>query len=505
VDARRYLLIFAVIAPTVMSMLMTTSVNVSVPAMAGALGVTSDQASWIITSYMVSMSIVLPLTGYLTDRMGRRNFLLFAIAGFVVSSWLCGLAPGLYEMVLFRIVQGAFGAAFVPLSRTIMVEAFPRSEAGRATAIWGMGVTVAPIFGPTLGGYLIDAISWRWIFYINLPIALASLVLAVRYVPRGLTRSRTLDWPGLASLALAVGALQFVLDRGQRDDWLQSSSIVVAMALAAIGFAVFMALGLRRRADAVCELALFRDRNFTIGCLVMSATGVGMFGGNYLQPLFLDNVLAYPAMAAGFVLMSRGVGSLASMSIAGRLTDRMSAKWVALPGAMVSVLGSWMMTRYNAQVAPADLVLPLFLQGAGMGLMFVPLSTLAFSTIPVEKAAEASGIYSLVRSVTAAIGVSMTSTFLVRSSDMQWATLREFVNPFNPAVHDYLRSMNLDAGNLQAMELLGRAVGAQARLTAFVDTFWFITASYAVIIPLLFMVKERAPRPRPVPLAEAAE
>ena len=507
--AQRYLLIFAVIAPTVMSMLMSTSVNVSVPAMAGTLGVTPDQISWVITSYMVAMSIALPLTGYVTDRIGRRNFLLIAIAGFVLSSWLCGLASGLYEMVLLRIVQGVFAAPFVPLSRTIMVEAFPRNQVGRATAIWGMGVTAAPIFGPTLGGYLIEVFSWRWIFYINLPIALLSFLLAMRYVPKGFTRERTLDWPGLVSLALAVGALQFVLDRGEREDWFESSSITAAAVLAVIGFAIFLRLGLRARGNSICDLTLFKDRNFTLGCLVMSATGVGLFGGNYVQPLFLDNVLAYPAIAAGFVLMSRGVGSLFSMGIAGRLSDRMSAKWVALPGAIVAVWGSWMMTGYNGQVAINDLFLPLFLQGAGMGLMFVPLSTLAFTTIPIEKAAEASGIYSLVRSVTAAIGVSMTSTFLARSTDVQWSALREYVNPFNPAVQDYVQPMNLPLGALQssgqAIELLGRAVAAQARLTAFIDTFWFLTASYAIMIPLLLMLRETPGRVRAAPLAQAAE
>jgi DHA2 family multidrug resistance protein len=502
--ADRYLLIFAVIAPTVMSMLMSTSVNVSVPAMSGALGVTHDQISWVITSYMVAMSVVLPLTGFLTDRLGRRNFLLLAIAGFVVSSWLCGVATGLVEMVVFRILQGAFGAAFVPLSRTIMVEAFPRDQAGRATAIWGMGVTVAPIFGPSLGGYLIEALDWRWIFFINLPIAVLSFLLAMRYVPRGFTRQRSMDWPGLASLALAIGGLQFVLDRGQREDWFDSMQICMAAVIAVLGFAVFMVLGLRAKGHPIFDLGIFRDRNFSIGCLVMSATGIGMFGANYLQPLYLDNVLHYPAMAAGLILMARGIGSLVAMSFAGRLTDRMSAKWVAMPGAMVSVLGSWMMTRYSGEVGAFDLFVPLFLQGVGMGLMFVPLSTLAFTTITTEKAAEASGIYSLVRSVSAAIGVSVTSTFLARSNDIHWSLLREYVNPYNPAVQQYVQTMGLQLE--QGIELLGRAVAAQARLTAFIDSFWFITASYAIMIPLILLLQERGRRRKqPAPLAEAAE
>jgi DHA2 family multidrug resistance protein len=500
----RYLLIFAVIAPTAMSMLMSTSVNVSVPTMAGALGVTPDQISWVITSYMVAMSIVLPLTGFLTDRLGRRRFLLLAIAGFVVSSWLCGIATGLYEMVAFRLLQGMFGAAFVPLSRTILVEAFPREQAGRANAIWGMGVTVAPIFGPSLGGYLIEAINWRWIFFINLPIALLSFVLAARYVPKGFTRERSMDWPGLATLALAIGGMQFVLDRGHLDDWFNSPVIVAAAAVSATAFAMFVSLGLRSKGHPIFELGLFRDRNFALGSLVMAATGVGIFGANFLQPLYLDNVLAFPAMAMGLVLMARGVGSLAAMSVAGRLTDRMSAKWVALPGAIVSVWGSWLMTHYNAQVGTWDLVFSLFLQGVGMGMMFVPLSTLAFTTLPREKAAEASGIYSLVRSVSAAIGVSMTSTFLARSNDMHWAMLREYVNPFNPAVRDYLQSLNLQPSG-QGMELLARTVAQQVRLTAFIDSFWFITASFAIMIPLILMLRQRGALPSPAPLAEGAE
>jgi MFS transporter, DHA2 family, multidrug resistance protein len=504
-SAQLYLVVFAVIAPTVMSMLMSTSVNVAVPTMAGALGVTPDKISWVITSYMVAMTIMLPVTGFLTDRLGRRNLLLLATAGFVVSSWLCGLASGLDEMVLFRIVQGAFGATFVPLSRTIMVEAFPRNQMGRATAIWGMGVTAAPIFGPTLGGYLIDAFSWRWIFFINLPIALLSFVLAVRYVPKGLTRERRVDWAGLISLAIAVGALQLVLDRGQGEDWFESSLIVSSAVVAVAGFAVFLTLGLRSNGNSICDLTLFKDRNFTLGCLLMSATGVGLFGGNYLQPLFLDNVLAYPAMTSGLVLMSRGVGSLFSMGIAGRFTDRMSAKWVALPGAILSIWGAWMMTRYNAQVAFADLLLPLFLQGVGMGLMFVPLSTLAFTTIPVEKAAEASGLYSLVRSLGAAIGVSWTSTFLARSTYTHWGTLRGYMNPFNPAVLDYLQGMNLQPGDPLSMQLLGRTLGAQARLTAFVDSFWFITVSFVIMIPLILMLKERQKQPSPATLVQASD
>ncbi len=489
---QRFFVIFAAIAPTVMMMLNTTIVNVSVPVMAGELSATTDTISWVLTSYMVSMSIVLPLTGYLDDRLGRRSFLLISIGGFSLASGLCGIATGLYQLVLFRIIQGAFGAAFVPLSRTIMAEAFPRSQLGKAMAIWGMGVLVAPIFGPSLGGYLTEAFNWRWIFYINLPIGVLSFLLAARYVPATSIKARKMDWLGLASLGLAVGALQLVLDRGYRDDWFESDAIRIEAAIAAVSFIVFLIHGLRPQSHPIFDLGLFRDRNFLLGNLVMAATGVALFGGNFVQPLFLDNLLAYPAMTAGFVLMARGVGSFASMIIAGRIADTRSAKWVALPGVLLGMLGAHLMTRYNMQVTMLDLVLPLFLQGVGMGLIWVPVSALSFSTIPSDKSAEASGIYSLVRSVSGAIGLSMTSTFLARATVEHWNLLRGYINPFNPAVQAYLHSMDLHPHG-KGLELLARAVGIQASLTAFVSSFWFITASFLVMIPLVLMLRERGP------------
>jgi DHA2 family multidrug resistance protein len=504
VPSDRLLLIFAVLAPPVMLMLNSTIVNVSVPVMSGELGATTDQISWVLTSYMVAMSIVLPLTGFLTDRLGRRRFLVLSIGCFVGASFLCGIATSLPQMVLFRILQGVSGAAFVPLSRTLLVEAFPRSEAGRATALWGMGVTVAPIFGPTIGGYLTETFNWRWIFYINLPTGLLAMLLALRYVPTAGRRERSMDWPGLLSLALAVGAFQFVLDSGQREDWFDSDLIIVSTAVAVAAFAAFLVHGLRPKNHPIFDLNIFRDRNFVLGSLTMSATGIGMFGGNFLQPVFLDHVLAYPALTAGTVLMARGVGSLVSMSIAGRLTDRVSAKWVAMPGVLMGVGGSFLMTRYNAQVTPANLAVPLFMQGIGMGLMFVPLSTLAFSTLSMEKAAEASGIYSLIRSVSGAIGVSVTSTFLARTTGAQWAELRGAINPFNPALQSYMQALPLrplegdPAG--QAMALLARALASQAQLTAFISSFWFITASSPFLGPRgLLWTRRGARRAAPAP------
>jgi DHA2 family multidrug resistance protein len=490
VQSQRFLLIFSVMAPTAMMMLNSTIVNVSVPVIAGELGATSDTISWVLTSYLIAMSIVLPLTGYLTDRLGRRGFLLVSIAGFALCSELCGLATGLHQLVLFRFLQGMFGAAFVPLSRTILSEAFPRSQAGRAMAIWGMGVVVAPILGPTLGGYITEALTWRWIFHINLPIGLVSFLLAARYAPSTERKERRMDWLGLASLAIAVGALQLVLDRGHREDWFESTAICIEAGIAAVAFLVFLVHGLRPKSHPIFDLGVFKDRNFSIGSLVMGATGVSMFGGNFLQPLFLENLLAFPAMTAGMVLMFRGIGSFISMNIAGRLSDKMNPKWLALPGVLSGMLGSYLMARYNMQVDMVHLLVPTFLQGMGIGLIWVPVSALAFSTLPSSKSAEASGIYSLIRSVTAAIGVSMTSTYFARAIDSQWSLLRGHVNPFNPAVQAYLQPLDLQPYG-QGIAVLARTVATQSQLSAFVDSFWFITASFALMIPLVLLLRDR--------------
>ncbi|MFM9970790.1 MAG: DHA2 family efflux MFS transporter permease subunit [Burkholderiales bacterium] len=491
----RWMLIIAVMAPTVMMMLSSTITNVSVPVMSGELGATNDTISWVLTSYMVAMSIVLPLTGYLNDKLGRRNYLLLSIAGFVLSSALCSMVTSLEQMVFFRILQGISGAAFVPLSRTIVADAYPRHQAAKAMAVWGLGVVGAPIFGPTLGGYLTETFNWRWIFYINIPIGVLGFLLAARFVPETPTKERRMDWLGLVSLALFVGCLQFVLDRGHRDDWFESTSICVGVAISIIAFAVFLHHSLRPNEHPIFDVRVFGDLNFSLGCLVMGATGVAMFGGNFLQPLFMDNLLHYPAMTAGLVLMARGVGSLVSMSISGKIADRMSAKWVALPGVLTGLAGSYMMTRYNAQIDPMDLLLPLFLQGVGIGLIWVPISALAFSTIPQEKSAEASGVYSLVRSITSAMGVSITSTYLAREIESQWSILRGQINPYNPAVQAYLQSIEISSPT-QGLSILANTVASQTKLTAFVSGFWFITASFAVMIPLVLLLRSRGGKKR---------
>jgi DHA2 family multidrug resistance protein len=491
VQANRFLLTFAVMAATIMQVLDTTITNVALPHMAGELGATSDSISWVLTAYVVAASIFMPLTGYLTDRLGRRRYLLISIAGFVAASALCGLASGLYEMVAFRFVQGMFGAALVPLSQAIMVETFPAAERGKAMAIWGMGVMVAPIVGPSLGGYLTEVINWRWTFYINLPVGIVSLLLASRFVPATRVRTRRMDWLGFAALSIAIAALQIFLDRGQTEDWFASPEIWIAAILCATGLAVFLWHSFQARGPLLLDLSVFKDRNFAVACLIMGALGLGMFGGMLLQPLFLENLLAYPALAAGLALVPRGVGTFFTMSLAGRLSGRVNPKSMVVPGIILSMAGSYMMTRYTGEVGWQALMLPLLLQGAGMGLIFVPLSTLAFSTIPPASAPEAAGIYSLIRSIGTAIGISVVSTFFARTTQAQWSLLRGHINVFNPALHSYLQQAPQQVPHIA---LLAKGLAEQAQLTAFISSFWLITVSFVAMLPLVFLLRsERRP------------
>ena len=300
-NSNRVLTGSAVMAATIMQVLDTTIINVALPNMAGQLDATPDNISWVLTSYLIASAIFMPLTGFITDRIGQKRFLLISIAGFVITSALCGMATSLAEMVLFRFLQGVFGAALVPLSQSIMLQIFPGEQRGKAMAIWAMGVMVAPILGPTLGGWLTEYISWRWTFYINLPVGIASFVLAMRYVHDTPTRARRMDWKGFATLALAIGALQLLLDRGNQDDWFSSQTLVFAAIVATISFIFFIVYSLTGKHHPLFDLRIFKDRNFLVASLIMTTIGIGFFGGMVLQSLFLQNFLGYPTFEAGSV------------------------------------------------------------------------------------------------------------------------------------------------------------------------------------------------------------
>ena len=500
-NASRVLTSIAVMAATIMQVLDTTIVNVALPNMAGQLDATPDNISWVLTSYLIASAIIMPLTGFITDRVGQKRFLLFSVAGFVITSALCGMATSLAEIVLFRFLQGVFGASLVPLSQSIMLQVFPGEQRGKAMAIWAMGVMVAPILGPTLGGWLTEYISWRWTFYINLPVGIISLILVARHVHDTPTRERRMDWTGFATLALGIGALQLVLDRGNQDDWFSSQALVVAAIVAAISFIFFIVYSLTGKHHPLFDLRIFKDNNFLVASLIMTAIGIGFFGGMVLQSLYLQNFLGYPTFDAGLYMAPRGVASFFVMMFVGKFSGRIPPRNFIFTGIVCSIAGNYLMTCFSPDITAYDLLLPMILQGMGMGLVFVPISTLAFTTLPRETAAEAAGIYSLIRALGSALGISILVTYFSRDTQQNWNLLRGAITPYNDALHSYLAPLHLGATDPQGIAFAAKAVLRQAQNIGYTDSFWFATLNFVAMLPLLLLVrtpKKAAVGPVPV-------
>lgn len=488
--ASRMMITIAVMSATLIQVLDTTIVNVALPHMQGELGATSDQISWVLTSYLVSSAICMPLTGFFADTIGRKRFLMICIAGFVMASALCGISQTLAQIVAFRLLQGVFGAALVPLSQAIMADAYPPEQRGQAMAIWGLGVMVGPVLGPTLGGWLTEIADWRWTFYINVPIGLLSFFLASQYVPETARRARRMDWTGFGLLATGVAALQYVFDRGNHQDWFDATDIRIATALAAIGLIAFAIYSFRYGAKAVLDIRIFKDRNFSMSCLVMLTMGFGMYGGLVLQPILLEGLLGYPIITTGLIMAPRGIATAITMMFVGRLVSIVDARLLVLIGLGFSALGSWMMTSYSLDITTANIIVPAFLQGIGLGLIFVPLSTIAYATLNPSRMAEAAGIYSLIRTIGSAIGISITTTVLAHQTQIIWNELGAHINVFHGQVTEYLRLLHLTPTDRRGLAVLAGQVARNAEMGAMLDVFKLITFSYALLLPLLFLLKK---------------
>ena len=488
-NMQRFLISVAVMAATVMQVLDTTIVNVALPHMQGELSATPDQISWVLTSYMVSSGIFMPLTGYFTHRFGQKKFLFVSIAGFVVASVLCGLSTNLSEIVAFRLLQGISGAALVPLSQSIMVATFPAAERGKAMAIWGIGVMVGPILGPTLGGWLTEFMSWRWTFFINLPVGILSALLVLRYIPDTERSERNMDWMGLVLLALGVAGLQFVLDRGSQDDWFYAPSIQFATYLSIIGFVGFFFHTRSHQGHTLFSREIFTDRNFVTASLLMAFLGLGLFGSMLLQPLMLEGLMDYPTLTTGLTLAPRGVASMFSMMLVGRLINRVDPRLLITTGIIIFSIGSYQTTQYSLVMGMGWVIFPMILQGMGLGMVFIPLSTLAFSTLPQRFSAEAAGMYSLLRTIGSGIGVSLVATVLTRHAQVAWHNVGGQLQTFNPALSPYLNSLGLSEQAPQAAGVLAKELARQSQMIGFLDAYIFVTVAFAAMLPLVFVMK----------------
>jgi DHA2 family multidrug resistance protein len=490
--SERLLVTLAVMSATLIQVLDTTIVNVALPHMAGELGASTDQVSWVLTSYLVSSAIVMPLTGYFADTLGRKRFLLVCIAGFVAASALCGIAQSLFQIVVFRLLQGVFGAALVPLSQAIMTDAYPIEERGKAMAIWGLGVMVGPVLGPTLGGWLTDVASWRWTFYINVPVGALSFFLASNYIPDTEKRARRMDWTGLALLGAGVAGLQYTLDRGTSQDWFAAADIRIAALVGALGIGGFAWWSLRNGERALFDLRIFKDRNFAMACGVMLALGLGLFGGLVLQPILLEGLLQYPITTTGLVMAPRGIATAIAMLIVGRLVATTDARLLVGVGMITSAIGSWAMTHYSLDVTTFWIIWPAAVQGLGLGLIFVPLSTIAYATLTRAKMAEAAGIYSLVRTIGAAAGISVVTTLMTRQAQVSWNELGANITRYNHAFLEYLRGLHLSPDDPHALALVAGQVAQQAQMIAIVDVFKVTMWSFVAMLPLVLLLRRKS-------------
>jgi MFS transporter, DHA2 family, multidrug resistance protein len=483
-------LVIAVVLTAVLEVLDMTIVNVSIPHMMGTFAATPDQITWVLTSYIVAAAVVMPLTGYLSNWLGRRRLLLLAIVGFVASSALCGMSWSLESMVIFRLAQGVFGAPLVPLSQGIILDAFPRSRHGQALAIFGMGIMVAPVIGPALGGYLTENYSWRMVFYINVPLGIFALLMAIGYLPKQAIKDIKTDWVGMGLLVLAVGALQYVLDQGQMRDWFNSRLIVAGTIIAIFAGAAFFLRGWTKN-DNIIDLSLLRDRNFVAGTLAITAYGISLFGWMAIMPLFSQRLLGYPPDIAGTLFIPRGIVSAITLAITGSILIRLfDARWLVTAGLVMTALGTLPMAYFNLYVDFWGIATPGMLAGVGSGLFFVPLTAVAFASIPKAQYDEASGVYALMRGIGGSAGIAVVSWLFVRQAQIHFAELTAHITPYNPALLPYLSQYGLNPHSPQSGPLVAHEIADQAQMLAFNDLFWFIGVVTLAIIPLIFIMKK---------------
>jgi DHA2 family multidrug resistance protein len=502
--ANRAMITVSVMLATIMQALDMTIANVALPQMQGTMGATQEQIAWVLTSYIVAAAIAMPLTGFVAARIGRRRLFLWSVAGFTVASMLCGAAQDLTQIVGFRLLQGVFGASLVPLSQSVLLDAYPTEKHGQAMAMWGVGVMIGPILGPSLGGWLTEYYDWRWVFYINLPFGLLAwfgVSLFVRETP--LEHDRRFDLLGYALLALSIGALQMMLDRGESLDWFSHEEIIVLCATAGIAFYLYVAHTFTAERPFL-DPALFADRNFSIGLMFSFVTGVLLLTTPALLPPFMQNLLGYPVLDVGLVMAPRGVGTAISMMIVGRLSGRIDPRRPVVLGLALSAQSLWEMSGFTPDVGSWEIVRTGLVQGFGLGFIFVPLSTLSFSTLPVRLRNEGTAMYSLARNIGSSIGVSVVFAMLARNSQANHAGLASYATPFHPPLADALARGLVDTSTPAGLALFDAQVTHQAMTLAFLQDFRLIMWFTLAAIPLTLLLRPAARRPSAIPLRPGA-
>lgn len=493
----------AVMSATFMEVLDTTIVNVSLPHIAGSLSASIDESTWALTSYLVANAIVLPMTGWLASQFGRKRLLLTAVTGFTLSSLLCGMATSLSALVMFRIMQGLTGGALQPLSQAVMLESFPPEKRGKAMAFWGFGIVVAPILGPVLGGWLTDSYSWRWVFYVNLPIGIVSVIMIRRFLfdPPYLKRaSSKIDYWGIGLLAVGIGALQIVLDKGQEEDWFSSTWITALLIVSIVSLVIFVIWELGEE-HPVVDLRVFKIRTYSTGVFLITTLGFVLYGSTVLLPVMLQTVLGYSSFDAGVTMAPRGMGSFLFMPIVGLLVGRVDPRRLLAIGLSVTAGTMIWLSFISLSVGYWDIFWPQFIQGMGMPFIFVPLTTITMDPIPRERMGNATSLFSLMRNIGGSIGIAVVATMLSRQQQAHVNVLGGHVDPYNPAAQALFARVRgaLLAGGADiytatqgAYAALFGTVMRQSSMLAFVEVFQVLGVLFLGALPLILLMRRPA-------------
>lgn len=490
--ARRALLTICTMTATIMQALDTTIANVALPYMQGSLSASLDQISWVLTSYIVAAAVMTAPVGWLSDRFGRKKLFLVCVGGFTVASLLCALSQNIEQIVTFRLMQGMCGAALVPLSQAVMLDAYPIEQRGQAMGIWGVGVMLGPIMGPTLGGWLTENYSWHWVFLVNLPVGIVTVLGLLVFMDETKRQAHLkFDWFGFIALAAGIGGMQLMLDRGEQLGWFGSPEIVAELILSIVGFYYFFAHSLTTPEPFV-RFAIFKDRNFLIGCFFMVIMGLMLFSSMALSAPFIQNVLNYPIETTGWVLASRGLGTLFGMLIIGRLLRMIEARWLILIGLTLTAATMYQMTGFTADTAGRTIVIIGLIQGLGMGFVFIPLSTVAFLTLAPRYRTDGTAMLTLVRNVASSAGISVVIANLTNMTTTFHSQIAEHISPFNDALQHPDVSRWLDLATDQGRALADQMITLQAVIMAYANDFMLLTLICVLSIPFVFAIGSTA-------------
>jgi len=494
--ALRIITVCAMMGVMMQSMDSTIS-NVALPYMQGSLEASRDQVTWVLTSYVVAAAIMTAPAGWLAARFGRKNLLVVSLAGFTISSMLCGAAQTLDEMILFRVLQGVFGAAMAPLSQSMMVDLYPPHKRGQTMAVFSMGIMVAPILGPTLGGYLTDAYSWRWVFYINAPFGLASVIgMLLFFRDSHHDKALRFDWFGFSMLGIAIGTLQLMLDRGTTLDWFSSGEIVIEALTAGLCVYLFV-IHFFLSERSFLPRGMFSDRNFVSSLVILFVLSLCIFAGTALLPPYLQNLGGYSVVQTGILMAPRGIGSIISMYWVGRVVMRTDPRHIMAAGLAIMLSANWEMSRWTPEVSTAWLMATTFVQGMGTGMMFVPMSVVSFTTLPAQFRTDAAALTNLMRNLGSAIGISITSTILVNSTQIVHAQLAEHANPFNRGLTLNAPSMYWNPQLNFGAEQLNAIINYNAQVIAYANDFLFIFLTGSTAFIAIYLLRRPPAIPDP--------